>query len=108
MKRLLLAGFACLVFYTIYFDLTTGTLPSSTVPAIHTAAADKPGDRSDVRYQNRIVKPGDTVLSVVEEIHDGTSPVPIDQVVSDFEALNPDETITALHIGKTYRFPYYK
>ncbi|WP_070120658.1 hypothetical protein [Bacillus marinisedimentorum] len=108
MKRFLLAGCACLVFYIIYFDLTTGTLPANTVPAVHTAAAGKSGDDLDIQYQNRVVKPGDTVLSVVEKIHGGTSPVPIDEIISDFEALNPNGNLAALHIGKTYRFPFYE
>lgn len=52
------------------------------------------------------VNPGDTVLSVVEEINEIES-LNIEQIILDFEALNPGVNYKALIPHTFYYFPLY-
>lgn len=47
------------------------------------------------------VKPGDTVMSIV-----GSAGSP-DDIVKDFEALNPNVKANAIQAGTAYKFPVY-
>jgi hypothetical protein len=59
-------------------------------------------------YQTVTVKPGDTLLSIMERQQNGPLPVPIDKAITDFEALNPGEKAQTLQIGKKYKIPVYQ
>lgn len=105
MKRFILFLVTILIGYIIYFDLTTGTLPSVTEQK--TIAKERVEDKNTQNYFTYTVKAGETVLSIVEEQLDASIPVPINQVIIDFKKLNniePEE----IHIGKSYKFPNYK
>lgn len=111
MKRIIAIIAVSFITYTIYYDLTTGTLPANAEPKIHTVEQ-QPQDNpetvaKEMKYQKKLVKPGDTVLSITEKIHKDGLPARIDQIVSDFEKLNKGVKVTNIQVGKTYFFPYY-
>lgn len=63
-------------------------------------------NESDKGYINAQIFAGDTVISIAEKIHQGPIPVPIDQLIDDFQSLNeisPNE----IQIGQHYKFPFY-
>jgi hypothetical protein len=90
MKKLTGLLILCFVIYIVYHDITNGTLPAATTPShIQTAKAE------------------DTILSIMEKERDGPLPVSIEQLIKDFESLNPGVKAESLQIGKTYKFPVY-
>lgn len=52
------------------------------------------------------IKPGDTVLSVTEELND-MSVLNIEQIMNDFKRLNPGTDIDSLIPYSFYSFPVY-
>ncbi|KYD25770.1 MULTISPECIES: LysM peptidoglycan-binding domain-containing protein [Anoxybacillaceae] len=108
MKKVISAFIVCLSIYIIYHDVTTGTLITSTKAT--TASEHMTDGKTNVHipYQMVAVKPGDTLLSIMEKLQNGSIPVPIDKAITDFEALNPGEKAQTLQIGKKYKIPVYK
>ncbi|GAC89634.1 LisM domain containing protein [Anoxybacillus flavithermus NBRC 109594] len=84
-----------------YHDVTDGT--------IHTIRAEKTNKRTnELPYREITVQRGDTLLSIIEREMNGKLPVSIDQLITDFQALNPHVNAHSLQAGKTYRIPLYK
>ncbi|MBT2665488.1 LysM peptidoglycan-binding domain-containing protein [Bacillus sp. ISL-4] len=108
MKRLLLFISFCFTLFIIYFDLTTGTLPASHPPA-STGEPAVPASQSasapSAAYKEITMKPGDTLLSIVEK---GGSNQPIETIIADFQSLNEGLKPENMQIGKTYKIPIYK
>ncbi|WP_026558734.1 LysM domain-containing protein [Bacillus sp. J37] len=107
MKRfsiLLLCFFIC---YIIYYDLKVGTLPVMNKTAIESSVPDTNIKDKQALYYEHTVKQGDTVLTITEKYH-GTLPISIDQLVKDFEKLNPDVKVEEIQVGTSYFFPDYK
>lgn len=107
LKRLVVAFITVLVLYVIYYDLTKGsiTLPEEqteeqAVPASNTS--------SKIPFSEEVVKPGDTVISIVEKNSNHPLPVSISKVISDFQKLNDGTNPVEIQIGKQYKFPTYK
>ena len=80
-KKLLILLGCCIVIYSVYYDLTYGTIPEVTQVTPATV------DKTNETYYNIKVEPGDTVISLIEE-KEGTLPVPIEQIIEDFRSLN--------------------
>ncbi|HLR80656.1 MAG TPA: hypothetical protein VK119_08790 [Bacillota bacterium] len=53
------------------------------------------------------VQPGDTVLSIVEEVNGQIQESSIEKVMTDFKALNPTTNPYQLQTGNFYYFPLY-
>ncbi|BBW95582.1 hypothetical protein MKY25_06160 [Geobacillus sp. FSL W8-0032] len=104
MKKLILVLILSLASYIVYRDLSIGTFP---VPAQTTAATVQPKPVK-IPYRTVTVRPGDTLLSIVEQERNGPIPVPLEQLIRDFERLNPGERAQTLQIGKTYKVPIYR
>ncbi|WLD92089.1 hypothetical protein [Alkalihalobacillus sp. AL-G] len=105
MKKLVIAIMFILLFYSIYFDLKVGTLPTaSTIQAPVVEAKKEPKQP----YKDITVSSGETVLTILERIHEGKLPVPIQTAVKDFEKLNVDTSAQAIQANRTYRFPIYR
>ena len=104
MKRFAGILIAILVIYVIYYDLSYGTLPSVKVEDV---AASKTEEIAAPFFEES-VRPGDTVLSIVEKRMNGTIPVSISSVIEDFQKLNDGRKPEDIQIGKTYKFPVYK
>jgi hypothetical protein len=111
MKRFLALIAAVVILYSIYYDISTGTLPTASEPSgeSHIRVPDKKSKpKSPFPYYEKKVTTGDTVLSIIEEQLDDSIPIPISQVVSDFEKLNNGTAPNEIQPGKTYKFPDYQ
>ncbi len=104
-KRLSIFLLVIVVVYVIYYDLTKGTLYSTT--PLPTNESITKTSKENIPYKNIEIKSGDTLLSIVEQLST-TSPMPSsDQIISDFQILNPKVSPTELTIGKSYKIPIY-
>ncbi|MFT7820958.1 LysM peptidoglycan-binding domain-containing protein [Bacillus siamensis] len=99
MKRLTFVFGSLFVIFIIFYDLKIGTIPSQGLPAY--AAAAQPVNQK-TSYRTVTVKKGDTVMSIV-----GAHKAP-DDIVQDFEALNPNVKANAIQAGTAYKFPVYR
>ncbi|WP_247747496.1 hypothetical protein [Alkalihalobacillus sp. BA299] len=97
--------------YSLYYDLTTGTLPkvndSSTTKAPQENQVNIAIEEEALPAQEVVVENGYTVLSIVEHLHEGPVPASIQQIIYDFQELNPGVTADKIQVGKTYLFPLY-
>ncbi|EKN66252.1 hypothetical protein BABA_16577 [Neobacillus bataviensis LMG 21833] len=110
MKKLFSFLVAILVLYVIYFDLTIGTLPTSTTKQVDAKVVTKgetKGPKSDIPAFEAKVKPGETVISIVEHELNNPLPVSITELINDFRELNPEQSPEKIQIGATYHFPDY-
>ncbi|MCR8847166.1 hypothetical protein NQ095_02000 [Rossellomorea sp. SC111] len=122
MKRMAIFFGIIILLYSVYYDLNKGTLRllykeatvATSQPLVNgnqRELSEEPVNRgedpSSLSYVEMEVKPGDTVLSLVEDLLDGSIPVSIDQVITDFEELN-DVPPAKIQIGKTYKIPNYQ
>ncbi|XXM73725.1 hypothetical protein ACQ0QQ_07490 [Lysinibacillus sphaericus] len=120
MKRMFIFFGIIILLYSVYYDLNKGTLNLLTEKE-STSATSRPREmkkenvesaaltaETDVSqtYIEKEIKPGDTVLSLVEESMQGSLSVSIEQVVTDFEELN-NTTPGKIQIGRTYKIPLY-
>ncbi|MFB4164740.1 hypothetical protein ACE1TI_13120 [Alteribacillus sp. JSM 102045] len=109
MKKLLLFLLFILVCTSIYYDITEGTLFVPT-PETNNSSTSHPSSSANLDDQTKIevtVEPGQTVLSVVEKLHDGPVPASIEQISSDFEKLNNGLSPEKIQVDKSYFFPVY-
>lgn len=100
LKKIIFLILLAIVLYSIYFDITIGTLPAATTPAI----ADE--QEASLPYKKIEVKAGDTLLSIIEH-EEGRLPKPINTIILDFQELNNGLSPHELQIGKSYNFPVY-
>ncbi|MFD2618292.1 LysM peptidoglycan-binding domain-containing protein [Terrilactibacillus laevilacticus] len=110
MKQLTFIGFIILLIWTSYTDLTSGTLstPTSTAEAqSQQSSANESVKEQKLIYKTVQVSPGDTLLSISENLNPTTIPS-IERVIQDFKKLNPDVSPTKLKPGQQYNFPIYK
>ena len=108
MKKAISAFVLCLAIYIIYYDVTTGTLITSTKATTASEHMTDGKTNINIPYQTVTIQPGDTLLSIMERQQNGPIPVPIDKAIADFEALNPGKKAQTLQIGKKYKIPVYK
>jgi hypothetical protein len=103
MKKFLAFIFSLALLISVYVDLTRGTLPAVTAPLqVH----EETSSPSQPHFKAK-VKPGQTLLSIVEEFKAGDTGVPVSKLISDFETLNPGTSPETMQVGKTYLFPSY-
>lgn len=106
MKKLALFFVSFLILYGIYYDLTTGTLPSASASTNSVQESDE--FHADKQVQGVVVERGHTVLSIVEQLHVGPVPASIQEIIYDFKRLNNDMNPEEIQPGKTYQFPLYQ
>jgi hypothetical protein len=106
MKNLLILLASFLIIYSIYFDISVGTLPHSDTQKVEAVAKPKLS-KTRIPYFEVKVEPGDTLLTIVEHRIKKPLPVSITRLIHDFEVLNPDQSAEKIQIGKSYRFPDY-
>jgi|tagenome__1003787_1003787.scaffolds.fasta_scaffold20077951_1 hypothetical protein len=108
MKKLFGILLSILVIYVIYYDLTVGTLPTSTPQPVD-AKVEKitPATETDLPSFDAKVKPGETVISIVEHKINKSLPVSIQDLIKDFQTLNRGKSPEKIQIGSTYHFPDY-
>ncbi|SDC32400.1 hypothetical protein [Shouchella lonarensis] len=98
MKKLTFAIVSLLIVLGVRHDLSNGSVQIQEKDSLPTVTAP---------YQEVIIQPGQTILSVVERLHDQPVSVPIEKIVDDFHQLNGMKQTETLQIGQTYRFPLY-
>ncbi|KMK75984.1 hypothetical protein AB990_12105 [Alkalihalobacillus pseudalcaliphilus] len=119
MKKLLFIILTFITLTSIYYDLSVGTLPAKSNSSVEAAEkselahnANEPKKEhespSTLSYQEVIVEPGYTVLSIVEHLHTGPISASIQEVIFDFQELNPGVSAEKIQIGQTYLFPLYQ
>ncbi|MBB5324724.1 putative Zn-dependent protease [Anoxybacillus tepidamans] len=108
MKKLLSIFMFCLIIYTVYHDVTKGTLPTFTEKRTVDVRLTKTKTALSISYEVIKVKAGDTLLSMAERKQGGPLPVSIETLINDFESLNPGVKASSLQIGKTYKIPVYQ
>ena len=109
MKKLFGFLFAILVIYVIYLDLTVGTLPASNSTQVEVKVeknTTKSPETTISSFEEK-VKPGETVISIVEHQLQKPLPVPIAELIEDFQTLNTGKSPEEIQIGATYHFPDY-
>lgn len=92
---------------SVYFDLTEGTLTNESTPTNGQAPREE-APSPDQPVQEVIVEPGQTVLSIVEQLHEGPVPVSIEQIAEDFQKLNDGTAPEAIEVDQSYYFPIYE
>lgn len=107
MKRILLPLFGLLILYVVYIDLTEGTLPGTAAKQAQVTTNAVTNDNLEISAFEAVVKPGETLISIVENQLDQPLPVSIDELIKDFEALNPGQAPEKMKIGSSYQFPDY-
>ncbi|WNB93516.1 LysM domain-containing protein [Bacillus sp. NEB1478] len=108
MKKFLTGCFILLILYAVAYDLKIGTLPQNQ--PVNAKVIDnkiKITQNKEEKYQMYEVKPGDTLISVVEKVNINGK-YTIAGMLKDFKALNPRTDPEHIQIGKTYKFPLYK
>jgi plastocyanin len=108
LKRLFTAFITVLVLYVIYHDLTIGTVPLPEKNEEEQAIPVSSSSNNEFPFSEEKVKPGDTVLSIVEKNSKHPLPVSISKIISDFQTLNDGKQPEEIQIGKTYKFPTYE
>ena len=104
MKQLLGAMLTVLVLYSIYYDLSSGSLPTKEQEEISVPVSNKV---SESTYFEVVIKPGDTVLSIMDRHSKEPIPVSISNLIIEFQELNNGISPEEIQIGKRYKFPSY-
>ncbi len=123
--KIILLFLAFLLVRSIFYDLSEGTasklavtttkedVPAATTPTSEedensSSNEDNTSETDNQRYETvpYVVKAGDTVLSIAENLNERA--VPINTLLEDFVTLNPGVDPHEIHIDKTYYFPVYR
>ncbi|MCR2820404.1 hypothetical protein [Lederbergia panacisoli] len=107
MKKIAALIATLILIYSVYYDLTTGVIPRSSAESSVQIVDIQTIPVQQDPFMEVEIKPGDTVISIIEGLQQGPLPVPIAQIVSDFEELNNGAKPEQIQIGKTYKFPAY-
>lgn len=98
-KRLSILFLVVLISYVVYYDITFGTFPKTITQEVT--------NETDIPYQTIIIKSGDTLLTVVEQVSSRNLPSS-DIIIADFQILNNGIKPNNLQVGVTYKIPIYK
>ncbi|HLR03870.1 MAG TPA: hypothetical protein VK111_14085 [Virgibacillus sp.] len=102
LKRLILYIFIVLLCISIYSDITGDSSPYQP------RKAEEQSHRDDVSIVKIKVKPGDTVLSITEQINTfSNKQVNIEHILADFKQKNPNADPNNLHVNEYYYFLRY-
>ncbi|WP_100331578.1 LysM peptidoglycan-binding domain-containing protein [Bacillus xiapuensis] len=108
MKNFLFFLLVIVIAAGIWNDLTKGSLPHKETLAQRPEQANSTPDRAFAQpYETLQMKRGDTVLSILEELHTQGLPVTIQRAVKDFQQLNGGVAPEDVQPGQTYKFPVY-
>ncbi|QFT89864.1 hypothetical protein FIU87_14465 [Bacillus sp. THAF10] len=113
MIRFFVVALIFITIYSIYYDLSSGTIPEtvSSNTTVSPLQADTSGNEESSEtskpYIEVEIKAGDTVLTVAEKMTNKPIPVSIQQLIEDFQILNNGTAPEKIQIGKTYKFPVY-
>ncbi|WP_035186157.1 LysM peptidoglycan-binding domain-containing protein [Alteribacter aurantiacus] len=114
MKQALLFGLILILSVSVYYDLTEGTLPDTSLSQGQVARDESVDVQvqtqpATLEYQEVIVQSGHTVYTIVKALHqDALLESNFEKIVTDFERLNPNVSAHEIRVGQTYRFPIYR
>lgn len=108
MRRISAFILILIIAFAVYIDLTKGTLPkqAASVTAVSTTTK-QPEQKVSIAYFEKEVNRGDTVLTIVEQQHNGIDNLPINDIVTDFSSLNNGLKPEEIQYGEIYKFPSY-
>ena len=98
MRKIIALLAVIIIAISMYYDLKFGTIPAHSIP---------PQTENSNYYMTVKIKPGDTVLSIMEKLHENFDSMQIEQIMHDFQLLNPNADPYSLKEGTLYYFPYY-
>ncbi|WP_068674300.1 hypothetical protein [Oceanobacillus sp. Castelsardo] len=103
-KRFILYISIILLIASIYKDLS---LANNSIENYHYT---KPLTTANSHYSIVKVKVefGDTVISIVEDINKGNMKISLEQIMDDFQHLNPNTNSQSIQPKNYYYFPLYK
>lgn len=104
LKKSFLFSLAILLCASIYHDLTSGLISTEIEKDVQTPTSNSTSYNT-VKVK---LKPGDTILSIVEKYNDTTLTIDVDQIITDFQKLNNDAEPYKLKTNHYYYFPVYK
>lgn len=102
-KRFLVYVVVFLCLLSIYYDLSGRYKPQQVAPIESTS-------KQQIVTMNAVpmvVKPGQSVLSITEQINADVEYLDIKQILNDFIKLNPGVDPLNIQINQTYYFPLY-
>jgi len=103
MKKLFATIGMFVLAYAVYIDLTIGTLQEKGEKTEESQVL----STETIQYMRVEVKPGDTVLSIVERLMNEPLSIPFEKVVKDFETINAGMKPEEIQPGRVYNFPIY-
>jgi hypothetical protein len=102
-KRIILYIFIILLVASIYKDLS---LRNAGINHLHYKELQTTEDSQYSILKVR-VDIGDTVISIVEDLHDGNLNVSAETIMNDFQHLNPNTHPNSMQPESYYYFPLY-
>ncbi|QQK75866.1 hypothetical protein HUG15_09995 [Salicibibacter cibarius] len=96
------------VAFAIYYDISRGTLP---VADSSPETAGETVEITETHFDHTVdveIEAGQTLLSIVEQLHDEGMPMDMGQIKNDFQYLNDGQSPEQLHEGQMYTFPLYE
>ncbi|UFT97795.1 hypothetical protein KO561_11265 [Radiobacillus kanasensis] len=117
LKKLALTALIILFLISIMKDLTEGVVFTDNQATVADQIEEKKQEESPSKKEKanpqklkaveRKVEPGDTVLSIVEEINQLNEGISIQKIQDDFKILNPGSDPNNIQVDTSYLFPIY-
>ncbi|AXF54718.1 hypothetical protein [Salicibibacter kimchii] len=96
------------VAFAIYYDVSRGTLP---VADSSPETANETVEVTETHFDHTVdveIEAGQTVLTIVEQLHDVGMPMKMEAIKNDFQYLNEGQPPEQLREGQVYTFPLYE
>lgn len=106
-KRSFLFSIILLLMFSIYNDITIGTSPFTENKLYIKKPVVPKKNEGEISIIEVRLQPGDTVLSVTEQINQQQETLDIAQVMNDFKEINPYIDPYHLEPDTSYFFPVY-
>ncbi|WP_280768465.1 hypothetical protein [Salipaludibacillus daqingensis] len=117
MRPLVILIIIVIVSVSIRIDLTSGTIPDNFISSSPDQEIMKEPEEEDsehpamnpLAFQEVMVESGQTVYGITQKLHDSDSfNISVQEVLDDFEKLNPDTPAHELFADEIYKFPIYE
>ncbi|WP_090395802.1 hypothetical protein [Natribacillus halophilus] len=94
--------------FAVYYDFSRGTLPvvDSSQPA-----EESPTEIAQTNVERTVdveIEAGQTLLSVMEQLHETGMGADMEMIKADFRLLNDNQPPEELQQGEVYTFPLYE
>ncbi|WP_226036916.1 hypothetical protein [Aquibacillus saliphilus] len=122
-KKICLTVLLILFIISIFKDLTVGTIIQDVIPKEEkpipaqedssknpdsTVNYKHPQETDRYQVESYTTAPGDTVLTIVEALNNDQQAIQMDQIIQDFQILNPEADPHQIKPNTDYLFPLYK